>query len=145
MTETVAAGFHENVSPQPRDPAFHGKFNCRFSSYTSGTGFALPSDRGEEAAMTHLCEEVFFWLPVLVVTLFWAIVVALACRQSKSASTDSWQHPAQELPPLFWAHEDYDGPEEPLTPDELRRLLRKPGDGTKDDTHFNQEGGFSQN
>ena len=95
--------------------------------------------------MTHLYEEIFFWLPVVVVTLFWAIVVALACRQSKSGPSESWHDPAMELPPLFWKHEEFDGPEEPLTADELRRLLSKPGDGGDLKTQFDQEGGFSQN
>ena len=99
--------------------------------------------------MTHIYEEIFFWLPVLVVTLFWAVIVALACRQTKSGMGEPWQSSAQELPPLFCIHEEFYGPEEPLTPDQLRQLLGKPSDDdavdTAQRTHFTQEGGFSTN
>lgn len=92
----------------------------------------------------HVYEEIFFWLPVLVVTFFWAIVVALACRQSKSMPGELGHHSPHDLPPLFWTHDDYDGPEEQLTPDELRRTLGAPR-GADSPAHFTQEGGFSQN
>lgn len=94
--------------------------------------------------MIHVYEEIFFWLPVVVVTLFWAIVVALACRQSKSGSGEFGQHPVHDLPPLFWTHDAYEGSEEPLTPDDLRRLLGNPHE-PEGPSHFNQEGGFLQN
>jgi len=90
--------------------------------------------------MMHVYEDIFFWLPVLVVTVFWGLVMVLACRRAKHESATGLLAPPDMDCLTDWPRHDFSGPGEPLTSAELRTLVGDSADNVISPAHFTQEG-----